>query len=79
MVITFGIIFYTSFFSPQLLNGPIVRPNEFFPQLADKKFFKFQADRIAAGLTIFSCGLFKKVVPLLAMASIFGVTAKESP
>ena len=52
---------YVVFF-PQLLNGPIVRPNEFFPQLVDKKFFKFQADRIAAGLTIFSCGLFKKVV-----------------
>ena len=52
---------YVVFF-PQLLNGPIVRPNEFFPQLVGKKFFKFQAGRIAAGLTIFSCGLFKKVV-----------------
>jgi len=49
-------------FFPQLLNGPIVRPNEFFPQLVGKKFFKLQADQIAAGLTIFSCGLFKKVV-----------------
>ena len=49
-------------FFPQLLNGPIVRPNEFFPQLEGKKFFKFKADRLAAGLTIFSCGLFKKVV-----------------
>jgi alginate O-acetyltransferase complex protein AlgI len=52
---------YVTFF-PQLLNGPIVRPNEFFPQLVGKKFFKLQADQIAAGLTIFSCGLFKKVV-----------------
>ena len=49
-------------FFPQLLNGPIVRPNEFFHQLIDKKFLKLQADQIAAGLTIFSCGLFKKVV-----------------
>jgi D-alanyl-lipoteichoic acid acyltransferase DltB (MBOAT superfamily) len=49
-------------FFPQLLNGPIVRPNEFFHQLVGKKFLKLQADQIAAGLTIFSCGLFKKVV-----------------
>lgn len=52
---------YVVFF-PQLLSGPIVRPNEFFPQLSGKNFFKLKADQIAAGLTIFSCGLFKKVV-----------------
>ena len=49
-------------FFPQLLNGPIVRPNVFFHQLENKKLFKFQANQLAAGLTIFSCGLFKKVV-----------------
>ena len=49
-------------FFPQLLNGPIIRPNEFFPQLQDKKFFKVKADQLAAGLTLISCGLFKKVV-----------------
>ena len=52
---------YITFF-PQLLNGPIIRPNEFFPQLQDKKFFKVKADQLAAGLTLISCGLFKKVV-----------------
>ena len=52
---------YITFF-PQLLAGPIIRPNEFFPQLRDKKIFQVAADRFAAGLTIFSFGLFKKVV-----------------
>jgi alginate O-acetyltransferase complex protein AlgI len=52
---------YITFF-PQLLNGPIIRPNEFFPQLQDKKFFKVKVDQLAAGLTLISCGLFKKVV-----------------
>ena len=52
---------YVAFF-PQLLNGPIIRPNEFFPQLEGKKFLKVHADRFAAGLTIFSCGLFKKII-----------------
>ena len=54
-------LLYITFF-PQLLTGPIVRPHEFFPQLRDKKIFQVGADRFAAGLTIISFGLFKKVV-----------------
>jgi alginate O-acetyltransferase complex protein AlgI len=53
---------YVTFF-PQLINGPIIRPKEFFPQLPEKKNLpEIKVDRLAAGLTMISCGLFKKVV-----------------
>ena len=52
---------YVTFF-PQLINGPIIRPNEFFPQLREKNIPGIKVDRFAAGLTLISCGLFKKVV-----------------
>ena len=54
-------LLYITFF-PQLLTGPIIRPQEFFPQLRDKKIFQVGADRFAVGLTLISFGLFKKVV-----------------
>jgi D-alanyl-lipoteichoic acid acyltransferase DltB (MBOAT superfamily) len=48
-------------FFPQLIAGPIVRFSEFLPQI------RYLADRLATrnvviGLTIFSIGLFKKVI-----------------
>jgi D-alanyl-lipoteichoic acid acyltransferase DltB (MBOAT superfamily) len=52
---------YVTFF-PQLINGPVIRPNEFFPQLREKNIPEIKVDRFAAGLTLISCGLFKKVV-----------------
>jgi alginate O-acetyltransferase complex protein AlgI len=52
---------YVTFF-PQLINGPIIRPNEFFPQLREENIPGVKVDRLAAGLTLISCGLFKKIV-----------------
>jgi alginate O-acetyltransferase complex protein AlgI len=51
---------FVSFF-PQLIAGPIVRQSEFLPQL--KGFVeRLGARNILIGLTIFSIGLFKKVI-----------------
>ncbi len=52
---------FVSFF-PQLIAGPIVHYNEIVPQLDDRKIFKFKAEDLAVGLTIFTLGLFKKTV-----------------
>ncbi len=53
--------FFVTFF-PQLIAGPIVHYKEMVPQLLAKPRFSPQATNIAIGLTIFTVGLFKKVV-----------------
>ena len=52
---------FVSFF-PQLIAGPIVHHNEFLPQLFKKSAMRLRTENIAVGATIFSLGLFKKVV-----------------
>ncbi|MEO1429291.1 MAG: MBOAT family protein [Cyanobacteria bacterium J06633_8] len=49
-------------FFPQLIAGPIVHHKEVMPQFADKSTYRFNPENIAVGITIFSLGLFKKVV-----------------
>lgn len=49
-------------FFPQLIAGPIVHHKEMLPQFARDSIYKFNYKYIAIGLTIFSIGLFKKVV-----------------
>jgi D-alanyl-lipoteichoic acid acyltransferase DltB (MBOAT superfamily) len=49
-------------FFPQLIAGPIVHHWEIVPQLAKKNITKFSPDNLALGITIFSLGLFKKVI-----------------
>jgi D-alanyl-lipoteichoic acid acyltransferase DltB (MBOAT superfamily) len=49
-------------FFPQLIAGPIVHHWEIFPQLAKKNITKFSSANFALGITIFSLGLFKKVI-----------------
>jgi alginate O-acetyltransferase complex protein AlgI len=48
-------------FFPQLIAGPIVRQYEFLPQLRGLAE-RLSANNILVGLTIFSIGLFKKVI-----------------
>jgi alginate O-acetyltransferase complex protein AlgI len=50
---------YIMFF-PHLLAGPIVRPNDFLPQLAREK--RFSWNRLSLGLWLFLIGLVKKAV-----------------
>ncbi|MCG6135764.1 MAG: MBOAT family protein [Nostoc sp. LLA-1] len=52
---------FISFF-PQLIAGPIVHHAEVMPQFADKSAYRFNPENLSVGITIFSLGLFKKVV-----------------
>ena len=47
-------------FFPQLVAGPIVLYSEMIPQFKDEKRRYFNADNFAAGIYLFSIGLFKK-------------------
>ncbi len=49
-------------FFPQLVAGPIVLYSEMIPQFKDESRRYFNADSFAAGIYLFSIGLFKKVV-----------------
>ncbi|MBW4424600.1 MAG: MBOAT family protein [Nostoc desertorum CM1-VF14] len=49
-------------FFPKLISGPIVHHSEVMPQFADKTLYRFNFENMAVGITIFSLGLFKKVV-----------------
>lgn len=74
---------FVSFF-PQLIAGPIVHHKEMLPQFAKPETFRINPHHIAIGLTLFSIGLFKKVVladgiavyasPLFAVVDHKGIT-----
>ena len=49
-------------FFPHLIAGPIVHYKEMIPQFKQKTTYQVSYENIAVGLTIFSLGLFKKVV-----------------
>ena len=49
-------------FFPQLIAGPIVHHKEMLPQFARDWIYRLSYENIAVGMTIFSLGLFKKVV-----------------
>lgn len=49
-------------FFPQLIAGPIVHHDEVMPQFAQQDILKPNARAIAIGITIFTIGLFKKVI-----------------
>ncbi len=53
--------FFVSFF-PKLIAGPITRHPEIVPQLQASGMYQFNWDNFAVGLTIFSIGLFKKLI-----------------
>jgi alginate O-acetyltransferase complex protein AlgI len=49
-------------FFPHLLAGPIVQYSQLMPQFARRRILRPHALTIAAGLTVFTIGLFKKVI-----------------
>jgi alginate O-acetyltransferase complex protein AlgI len=65
-------------FFPHLVAGPIVRPNDFLPQVARPK--RFDWPRFQAGVQLFLLGLFKKAViadqVALAIDPVFAEPAK---
>jgi alginate O-acetyltransferase complex protein AlgI len=62
-------VLYISFF-PKILSGPVLLPQEFFPQMNNGKP---KANMIASGINLFLYGLFKKIV--LADRLSYGVNA----
>lgn len=70
-------LLFVSFF-PQLLAGPIVHHREVMPQFTNPER-KFDGQLFCAGLVLFTCGLFKKVVIADTLANyvnpIFGAGA----
>lgn len=54
-------LFFVVFF-PQLIAGPIVKHDEIIPQIAGRSVYRLDWRNISLGITIFSFGLFKKVV-----------------
>ncbi len=59
---------YIAFF-PQLIAGPIVKPEEFLPQL-ERLEFASVASRLTSGLALFGIGLAKKVLLADPLAQI---------
>jgi D-alanyl-lipoteichoic acid acyltransferase DltB (MBOAT superfamily) len=49
-------------FFPQLIAGPIVHHQEMMPQFKRKSIFRCNVNHLSVGITIFTIGLFKKVV-----------------
>lgn len=56
----FGFYALYVMFYPQLVAGPIERPQNILPQFREKHFFKY--NRVILGLKLIAWGLFKKVV-----------------
>lgn len=54
------LLFVTYF--PHLIAGPILHHKEMMPQFADRANLTLRFDNLAAGLTFFGFGLFKKIV-----------------
>jgi alginate O-acetyltransferase complex protein AlgI len=54
-------VYYVAFF-PHLVAGPILRYREILPQLADEENFRFRAENLSVGFTLFAIGLVKKVL-----------------
>lgn len=52
---------FVSFF-PHLIAGPIVSYRRLMPQFAQAQTYQFQPENVAAGLSLFSMGLAKKVL-----------------
>ena len=49
-------------FFPKLVSGPIIRYKELIPQFTDKSNLLFDSENISVGITIFTVGMFKKLV-----------------
>jgi D-alanyl-lipoteichoic acid acyltransferase DltB (MBOAT superfamily) len=76
-------------FFPHLLAGPIVQYSQLMPQFTRRRILRPQAMMIAAGVTVFTFGLFKKViladsfaqfvpVPFGAVAAGYNLTLVEA-
>lgn len=73
---------FVSFF-PQLIAGPIVHHKEIMPQFSREDIYHLNYEHLAVGLTIFSIGLFKKVMiadtAAVYATPVFNAAASGSP
>jgi D-alanyl-lipoteichoic acid acyltransferase DltB (MBOAT superfamily) len=54
-------ILFVTFF-PHLIAGPILHHREIMPQFANPDSYRFRADNLSIGATVFALGMFKKVI-----------------
>ncbi len=54
-------VLFVTFF-PHLIAGPILHHREIMPQFADEATYRFRADNLMVGITVFAAGLVKKVL-----------------
>ena len=66
-------LFLFSFFFPTVTSGPILKPGDFFPQLAGENFLRPGWEGAAAGLYAICCGTAKKVL----LADSFGTVVNN--
>jgi alginate O-acetyltransferase complex protein AlgI len=64
----FGVYSLYVMFYPQLVAGPIERPQNLLPQFYEKHYFDYQ--RVTDGLKLMAWGLFKKVVIADRLATV---------
>lgn len=66
-------------FFPHSISGPIVHHSQTMPQFARATTYRFQWENLAVGLTLFTLGLFKKVIIADALGGhvtkVFGAAA----
>ena len=70
----YNIIHYGLFvtYFPHLIAGPILHHKEMMPQFANRSVYRLNMDDIAIGLSVFSIGLFKKVILADGVVSFVG-------
>lgn len=75
------LLFITYF--PHLIAGPILHHAEMMPQFRQPSTYRFQADRLAIGLSLFIIGLFKKTVCADSVSpvaqTVFGFATSGQP
>jgi D-alanyl-lipoteichoic acid acyltransferase DltB (MBOAT superfamily) len=70
-------VFFVTFF-PHLIAGPILHHREIMPQLCRSTRFNLDKADISAGITLFTIGLFKKVI-LADRISVFATATFAHP
>lgn len=61
---SYSFLSYATFvtFFPHLLAGPLIYHKEVITQFSNKAIYRFNPEGLAIGITLFSAGLFKKIV-----------------
>ncbi len=70
-------VLFVTFF-PHLIAGPILHNQEMMPQFVDLATYRFSAENISVGLTIFTIGLAKKLMPADPLSGDVGANFASS-